>query len=297
MGASTDFVPTKEKIELGYQIKEQIDRALELCDTDAALHFMKGRWCWGECAAPLACLRLKNNNVQPLVIICFPEQVQVRKWSTCSNVRLNQRAPKIFLPLATHKLLHNNSMAGHLTQCDCVVTCCIQTNQCIRRKYIIFPLLIKCLCRRVKWLRGENDLLRRYRLNVSRSIAELSLALSAAMYSAAICLTFHKISCPDACRLLLIYVVYKTFGGSAGQRISRCEACILLQVHKTNRNRCNSNLLNLEFAALSFAGVATQRIWNKHGIQTNPRAASARFSACCLTSTLFVRQGCTCCRG
>nr|CAB3244535.1 regulator of microtubule dynamics protein 3 [Phallusia mammillata] len=47
LGANTDFVGTKEKIEIGYELKEHIDRALELAPDDPTLYFMKGRWCWG----------------------------------------------------------------------------------------------------------------------------------------------------------------------------------------------------------------------------------------------------------
>uniref|UniRef100_H2Z5U2 Regulator of microtubule dynamics protein 1 n=1 Tax=Ciona savignyi TaxID=51511 RepID=H2Z5U2_CIOSA len=47
LGATTDFVGTKEKIECGYELKDHIDLALGLQPDDPTLHFMLGRWCWG----------------------------------------------------------------------------------------------------------------------------------------------------------------------------------------------------------------------------------------------------------
>nr|XP_026690145.1 regulator of microtubule dynamics protein 3 [Ciona intestinalis] len=47
LGATTDFVGTKEKIEYGYELKEHIERALEIQPDEPTLHFMLGRWCWG----------------------------------------------------------------------------------------------------------------------------------------------------------------------------------------------------------------------------------------------------------
>ncbi|CAK8677631.1 unnamed protein product [Clavelina lepadiformis] len=47
LGATTDFVGTKEKIEYGFELKEHIDRAIELDPNEPTLYFMKGRWCWG----------------------------------------------------------------------------------------------------------------------------------------------------------------------------------------------------------------------------------------------------------
>ena len=48
LGATTDFVGTKEKIEYGFELKEHIDRAIELDPNEPTLYFMKGRWCWGR---------------------------------------------------------------------------------------------------------------------------------------------------------------------------------------------------------------------------------------------------------
>jgi len=46
LGASTDFMPTKEKIEAGFKLKHHIDIALSIKE-EPTLYFMKGRWCWG----------------------------------------------------------------------------------------------------------------------------------------------------------------------------------------------------------------------------------------------------------
>ena len=47
LGASTDFMATKEKIEAGFKLRDHIDIALEL-NEEPTLYFMKGRWCWGK---------------------------------------------------------------------------------------------------------------------------------------------------------------------------------------------------------------------------------------------------------
>jgi len=51
-----------------------------------------------------------------------------------------------FFGRGPHKLLHNNSRAGHLAQCDFFGICYIP-NQHIFRKCIIFSLLAKCILR------------------------------------------------------------------------------------------------------------------------------------------------------
>lgn len=43
----TDYIPTKDKITNGFKLKQHILRALELSPSDATLHFMMGRWCYG----------------------------------------------------------------------------------------------------------------------------------------------------------------------------------------------------------------------------------------------------------
>lgn len=47
LGTMTDYISTKEKITNGFKLKEHILRALELSPSDATLHFMMGRWCYG----------------------------------------------------------------------------------------------------------------------------------------------------------------------------------------------------------------------------------------------------------
>ncbi len=45
-GSLTAFVPTKEKIELGFVFRTHVLRAIELNPTDGINHFLLGRWCF-----------------------------------------------------------------------------------------------------------------------------------------------------------------------------------------------------------------------------------------------------------
>lgn len=48
LGIVTDFVGTKEKIEAGYELKNHVERAIEIDPNQAVLHYMKGRWSYGQ---------------------------------------------------------------------------------------------------------------------------------------------------------------------------------------------------------------------------------------------------------
>jgi hypothetical protein len=45
-GRATSFVDTKERIRLGHQLKESLDKALSLSPKDYLLHYIHGRWCF-----------------------------------------------------------------------------------------------------------------------------------------------------------------------------------------------------------------------------------------------------------
>ncbi len=45
-GRATSFVDTKERIRLGHQLKESLEKALSLSPKDHLLHHIHGRWCF-----------------------------------------------------------------------------------------------------------------------------------------------------------------------------------------------------------------------------------------------------------
>jgi len=77
--------------------------------------------------------------------------VEVAKFTAV----VNGRGLNVFVR-GSHKLLHNSSRAGHLTQCDCFGVCYILPNQQFFCKQIILWLLTKYICDRMKLLRGRN---------------------------------------------------------------------------------------------------------------------------------------------
>ncbi|ESO83509.1 hypothetical protein LOTGIDRAFT_236543 [Lottia gigantea] len=46
LGSLSDYLSTQEKIKNGFQIKEHIQRAIDLNPTDPSNHYMLGRWCY-----------------------------------------------------------------------------------------------------------------------------------------------------------------------------------------------------------------------------------------------------------
>ncbi len=45
-GRATSFVDTKERIRLGHQLKESLDKAISMSPKDHLLHYIHDRWCY-----------------------------------------------------------------------------------------------------------------------------------------------------------------------------------------------------------------------------------------------------------